>query len=96
VGGSRECWAKAKAMAAGPLWRRGSLWRRDQNKLGEGWLGSLGKSKVSAHACNPSYSAGRDQEAHDSKPAWANSFRDPALKKPITKKGWWSGSRYRL
>jgi hypothetical protein len=23
-----------------------------------------------AHACNPSYSGGRDQEDHGSKPAW--------------------------
>jgi hypothetical protein len=26
-----------------------------------------------AHACNPSYSGGRAQEDHSSKPAWANS-----------------------
>jgi hypothetical protein len=26
-----------------------------------------------AHACNPSYSGGRDQEDRSSKPAWANS-----------------------
>jgi hypothetical protein len=26
-----------------------------------------------AHAYNPSYSGGRDQEDHSSKPAWANS-----------------------
>jgi hypothetical protein len=48
-----------------------------------------------AHACNPSYSGGRDQEDHGLKPARANSFRDPILRKPITKKGWWSGSRFR-
>jgi hypothetical protein len=51
-----------------------------------------------AHACNPSYSGGRDQEDHGSKPAWANSFWDPTSKKPIThthKKGWWSDSRCR-
>jgi hypothetical protein len=27
-----------------------------------------------AHACNSSYSGGRDQEDHGLKPAWANSF----------------------
>jgi hypothetical protein len=27
-----------------------------------------------AHTCNPSYSAGRDQEDHGSKPAQANSL----------------------
>jgi hypothetical protein len=41
-------------------------------------------------ACNPSYSGGRDQEDHGSKPAWANNSRDPILKKPFTKQGWWS------
>jgi hypothetical protein len=40
-----------------------------------------------AHAYNPSYSRDRDQEDCGSKPAWANSSRDPVLKKPITKKG---------
>jgi hypothetical protein len=33
-----------------------------------------------AHACNPSYSGGRNQEDHSSKPARANSSRDPILK----------------
>jgi hypothetical protein len=46
-----------------------------------------------AYACNPSYSGGRDQEDRGSKPAWTNSSWD--LKKTITKKGWWSGSRCR-
>jgi hypothetical protein len=36
---------------------------------------------------NLSYSEGRDQEDHGSKPAWANSSQDPVSKKPITKKG---------
>jgi hypothetical protein len=27
-----------------------------------------------AHTSNPSYLKGRDQEAHSSKPAWANSL----------------------
>jgi hypothetical protein len=43
-----------------------------------------------AHSCNPSYSGGRDQEYQNSKPAQANRSRDPILKKPFTKKGWWS------
>jgi hypothetical protein len=42
-----------------------------------------------AHACNPSYSGGRDQEHHGSKPAQANSSQGPILKIPITKKGWY-------
>jgi hypothetical protein len=40
-----------------------------------------------AHTCNPSYSGGRDQEDRGSKPAWANSLRNPFLEKPITKIG---------
>jgi hypothetical protein len=45
-----------------------------------------------AHACNPSYSEGKDQEDRSSKPAWVNTSSAPILKKTITKKGWWSGS----
>jgi hypothetical protein len=40
-----------------------------------------------AHACNPSYSGGRDQEDQSSKPARANSLQDPISKKPIMRKG---------
>jgi hypothetical protein len=39
-----------------------------------------------AHACNPSYSGGRDQEDQGLKPAQANSSRDLTLKIPNTKK----------
>jgi hypothetical protein len=41
------------------------------------------------HACNPSCSGGRDQGDHSSKPALANSLRDPTLKNPIIKN--WAG-----
>jgi hypothetical protein len=37
------------------------------------------------HACNPSYSGGRDQEDCGSKPAQANSSGRPYLEKPFTK-----------
>jgi hypothetical protein len=41
-----------------------------------------------AHAFNPSYPGGRDQEDHSLKPAQANSSQHPILKKKkITKKG---------
>jgi hypothetical protein len=43
-----------------------------------------------AHACNPSYTGGRDQEDLGSKPAWANSLRDPIWKTPNQKQVWWS------
>jgi hypothetical protein len=36
-----------------------------------------------AHAYNPSYSGGRDQEDRGSKPAWVNSSRGPYLKKTL-------------
>jgi hypothetical protein len=49
-----------------------------------------------AHACHPSYSGGRDQEDHGSKPAQVHSSQDLILKKPITKKGWWIGLRCKL
>jgi hypothetical protein len=45
-----------------------------------------------AYACNPSYSGGKGQEDCSSKPAQANSSKDPILKTSNTKKGWWSGS----
>jgi hypothetical protein len=40
-----------------------------------------------AHACNPGYSGGRDQEDYSSKPAQANSSRDPISKKICHKRG---------
>jgi hypothetical protein len=40
-----------------------------------------------AHACNPSYSGGRDQEDYSSKPAQANSSSRPYLEKKNHKKG---------
>jgi hypothetical protein len=46
-----------------------------------------------AHTCNPSWSGSRDQEDHSLKPPLANSSVRPYLKKPFTKKDWWSGSR---
>jgi hypothetical protein len=46
------------------------------------------------HACNPSYSGGRDQEDTSSKPARANSYIRPyPKKKPSQKKDPWGGSR---
>jgi hypothetical protein len=38
-----------------------------------------------APSYNPSYSRGRDQEDHGSKPAWANSSLDLISKKPSPK-----------
>jgi hypothetical protein len=36
-----------------------------------------------AYSCNTNYSGGRDQEDQGSKPAQANSSRDPIWKNPI-------------
>jgi hypothetical protein len=38
------------------------------------------------HTYNPSYSGGRGQADHGSKPAWINSLRDPILKIQNTKR----------
>jgi hypothetical protein len=38
------------------------------------------------HACNPSYSGGRDQEDQGSKPEWENSSQDPTSKIPNIKR----------
>jgi hypothetical protein len=40
-----------------------------------------------AHACNPSYSRGRDQEEHGLKADRANRSQDPVLENFITKIG---------
>jgi hypothetical protein len=40
-----------------------------------------------AHAYNPSYSRGREQEDHRSKLVQANNSQDPIAKIPNTKKG---------
>jgi hypothetical protein len=39
-----------------------------------------------AHACNPSYSGGRDED-HRSKPAWKISSQDPISENPSQIKG---------
>jgi hypothetical protein len=36
-----------------------------------------------AHTCNPSFSGSRNQEDRGSKPARANSSRDPVSKNPL-------------
>jgi hypothetical protein len=41
-----------------------------------------------AHACNPSYSEGRDQEDRGSKPAQANSSQGLFSKTPSQKQDW--------
>jgi hypothetical protein len=38
-----------------------------------------------AHACNPSYSGGGEQEDHGLKPTWVNKFTRSYLEKPFTK-----------
>jgi hypothetical protein len=45
-----------------------------------------GQPGASAHTYNTSDSRGRDEEDHSSKPAQANSSRDPIFKKPSQKR----------
>jgi hypothetical protein len=52
-------------------------------------------SALVACVYNPSYSGGRDQEDPHLKSAQGNSSGDPISKRPITKKGWWRGSKCR-
>jgi hypothetical protein len=66
----------------------------------QGFFGATGlfKTKINldwapvAHACNPSYLGGRDQEDQGWNWPWANSLQDPILKKTITTKVWRRGS----
>jgi hypothetical protein len=44
-----------------------------------------------AHICNPSYSRGRDQEDHGSRPAGVNGFQDPHLQNNQRKMDWRCG-----
>jgi hypothetical protein len=59
------------------------------------------RQAATALACNPSYSGGREQEDHGSKPAQANNSQDYISKKKKTKqkthhkKGLVEGPRYR-
>jgi hypothetical protein len=48
-----------------------------------------------AHACNPSYSGGRDQEDPSSKSAWTKKFARPYLEKPFTKIGLGEGPEFK-
>jgi hypothetical protein len=51
-----------------------------------------------AHAYNPNYPGGRDQDDQGSKPAWVNSLRDTILTKTVTKLGlveWLTGKALR-
>jgi hypothetical protein len=48
-----------------------------------------------AHACNPSYSRGRNQENNSSKTAQPKSSGDPISIKHNTKQSWQSGLRVR-
>jgi hypothetical protein len=54
----------------------------------EYWLPmAISRTTLAAHACNPSYSGGRDQGDHSSKPSQANSLWDPSWKNTHMTKG---------
>jgi hypothetical protein len=50
-------------------------------------LSKTGNSQaLVAHICNPSYSGGRNEEDHSTKPAMTNSFQGPISKNPSQKR----------
>jgi hypothetical protein len=51
-----------------------------------GFKKNSGGRALVAHACNPSYSGGRDQEDNSLKPAQANSSMRPCLEKNPSQK----------
>jgi hypothetical protein len=69
------------------------LSRIDETKVKNNIKSSLGCQALVAH--NPSYSGGRNQEDHGSKPVGEIGHETVSQKKSITEKGWWSGSRHR-
>jgi hypothetical protein len=58
--------------------RRSTLWVQGNSMISQGMPRS---QTMVAHAYNPNYSGGRDQEDCSSKSAKANSLRDPISKK---------------
>jgi hypothetical protein len=61
------------------------LWNLPRCSSTDEWIKKMWSSQaLVAHACNPGYSGGRDQEDHGLKPAWANSSQDSLSRKPIT------------
>jgi hypothetical protein len=75
-----------------PEWLGLQVWAAGTKQIGFLMgIRTLGSQALVAHACNPCYSVGRDQENCGWKPAQANSLGEPISKKPNTKKGWWSG-----
>jgi hypothetical protein len=53
---------------------------------------SLNSRASVAHACNPSYLQGRNQEDHGLSLAWQIVQETLCGKYPNRKKGWWSGA----
>jgi hypothetical protein len=77
---------------------REGMWGGGETGSKGRWTLNKGSREISGqvlgtHACNPSYSGGREQEDHVLKPVWTNSLQDPISKKPITERGWWNGSK---
>jgi hypothetical protein len=65
-----------------------NIWQSNTSNLVSTWSTNFVRlkkkclsSELVAHACNPSYSGGSDQEDCSSKPDQANSSRDPISKK---------------
>jgi hypothetical protein len=69
------------------------MWAQDQGQQTTTEVWSKVKSSARPWYLLPVIPATREDQ--DLKPTLADSSWDPTLKKPITKKGWWSGLRWR-
>jgi hypothetical protein len=88
LGKKQECISKiTRAKRAGGMAQEGECLPSNRK--------SLSSKPLEAHACNPSYSEGRDQEVNGLKPALVDSSRDPISKILGTKKGCRSDSSSR-
>jgi hypothetical protein len=88
------CWAQwltpviavIQEAKAGGLSFEASLSKKGKKKVSGPCLKNNSKPEPVAHTCNPSYSGGRDQYDHGSKPTQANSSRAPILKTSYKKR----------
>jgi hypothetical protein len=82
---------KWESMSYGRSWENGSgqlKWNGGKVIGGDvrEWRNHNGTWSLVTYTCNLSYSGGRGQKDHSSKPAWANSSWDPISKHPTHKK----------
>jgi hypothetical protein len=71
------------------------LWTLSNIYKSTDWYKRNSKLGTSGSHLNPSYSGDREQEDHGLKLPGQIVLKTLSRKKTITKRGWWSGSRYR-